>query len=205
MNPKILIAVACGWLFLAAAASSPSADPPAADIERLPTLEDFEAPTRVGVVMELPRVMREPNYAGGSCVHASNIMLLRYQGLEELAAWWRQHYSGGENSQRLQQRLSAAGVRFASTTSGDVSFLEWACRTGRGCGIFYKTNHSIILVGLDAQYAWLLDNNDVDHPERTGRYERVPRAEFIARWKNEFGGFAWCPVYQPPPARQRAS
>jgi hypothetical protein len=196
-----LLAIAAS-VIVAGLASQGDTDPPAGDVQRLPTLEDFPAPNRVGVVMDLPRAMREPNYAGGSCVHASNIMLLRYQGLEELAAWWRRHYAGGERSDRLQERLTAAGVRFASTMNGDVSFLEWACRTGRGCGIFYKPNHSICLVGLDSEYAYLLDNNYVDLPEQRG-YEKVPRAEFIARWQRQYGGFAWALVYQPPPPRAK--
>src|SRR5687768_14605354 len=44
--------------------------------------------------VNLPRELREPNWGGGSCVHASTVHLLRWQGHHELAAWWRANYSG---------------------------------------------------------------------------------------------------------------
>lgn len=162
------------------------------------------AGTPEGVVMDLPAALRQPNWGGGSCVHASTVSLLRWQGHAEMAAWWRSQYSGGETADRLIKRMDAAGLRYAYTAQGDIRFLEWACRTGRGAGLFYKPNHAINLVGLDDRYAYLLDNNDIHRPERHGVWERVPRAEFEERWRG-YGGFAWTLVYTPPPPVPRLS
>lgn len=154
--------------------------------------------TAQGVTMDLPPALRQENWGGGSCVHASTVSLLRWQGQHAMADWWRAQYSGGEYAGRHAKRLEAAGLRYAYTWSGDVAFLEWCVRTGRGAGIHYKTRHAINLTGLDAEYAYLLDNNATDYPERHGTYERVPRATFERRWK-ERGGIAWTLVYTPPP------
>ena len=161
-------------------------------------LVDVQAGQYARVVMDLPIEMREANWGGGSCVHATTVNLLRWQGQPDIAAWWRSAYSGGESSSRLVRRMEAAGLRYSYTTTGQIGFLEWAVRTGRGAGLFYKPRHAVNLVGLDAKYAYLLDNNDINHPERVGRYERVPRDVFEARWR-AYGGIAWTLVYQPPP------
>lgn len=156
------------------------------------------AGTPQGVVMDVPPALRTSNWGGGSCVHAATVTLLRWHGLDEMADWWRATYAGGESSDRLVQRMEAAGLRYAYTADGDVRFLEWCCRTGRGAGLFYKPRHAINLVGLDDQYAYLLDNNSTNYPERVGHWERVPRADFELRWRG-YGGFAWSLVYSPPP------
>ena len=149
------------------------------------------------VAMDIPPSLRTENWGGGSCVHASTVSLLRWQGQHEMAEWWRANYIGGEYSDRLIKRMEAANLRYAYTLDADMRFLEWCVRTGRGAGLFYKPNHAINLVGLDAEYAYLLDNNDVSRPERTGEWERVPRSEFERRWRG-YGGFGWTLVYQPP-------
>jgi hypothetical protein len=151
------------------------------------------------VVLDLPPELRQKNWGGGSCVHASNVTLLRWQGQHELADWWRREYSGGEYADRLTKRLESAGLRYAYTREGDAAFLEWCCRTRRGAGVFYKPAHSINLVGLDDQYAYLLDNNATHYPERHGHYERVRRDVFLGNWRSRYGGFAWTLVYNPPP------
>jgi hypothetical protein len=166
-------------------------------LPKLPTVKDLPRGAYTGVTMDLPHELREPNWGGGSCVHASNVMVLRWQGQYEMADWWRKNYSGGENDTRLVARLEAAGLRYA--WGRDESFLDWTSRTRRGAGIFYKPNHSICMVGIDSQNAYLLDNNDIGYPERNGHYETVPRAEFIQRWHG-YGSFGWTMVYEPPPA-----
>jgi hypothetical protein len=150
-----------------------------------------------GVVMDLPPSLRQSNWGGGSCVHASTVSLLRWQGQYEMADWWRQNYSGGEGISRLVKRMDAAGLRFAYTDNGDWSFLQWCMRTGRGAGIFYKTNHAINCVGMDASYVYLLDNNNTSYPEKNGYWERVSKEEFKRRWLS-YGGVAWTLVYYPP-------
>lgn len=164
----------------------------------LPECDQIPRGAQAGVVMDLPPELREPNWGGGSCVHASTVMVLRWQGQYELADWWRENYIGGEYSDRLIKRMEAANLRYAYTLDSDFEFIRWAMRTGRGCGIFYKPNHAICAVGLDDQYVYLLDNNDVDRPEREGTPERVPVDEFIRRWRG-YGGFAWTVVYTPNP------
>lgn len=150
-----------------------------------------------GVVLDLPPQYRTKNWGGGSCVHASNVNLLLWMGMPEMAAWWRDNYSGGEYDGRLISRLEAAGLKFAYVYD-DPAFFDWCTRTRRGAGIFYKPSHSINFVGRDAQYAYLLDNNAVSYPENHGHYERVEWNTFIRQWRG-YGGFAWTLIYDPQP------
>jgi hypothetical protein len=140
--------------------------------------------------MNLPPEARCRNYAGGSCVCASTISLLRWQGRDELAAELRSTCVGGQSAGSLHAHLERLGVRYAFTTSGDIEFLEWAIRTRRGCGITYYPAHYVNLVDLTAEHATLLDNN------RVGRYTTIPRDEFLVRWRG-YGGWATAVVYAP--------
>lgn len=149
-----------------------------------------------GVVLDLPPELRTRNWGGGSCVHASTVTLLKWMGQFEMAEWWRNNYSGGENDTRLISRMEAAGLKYA--WSSDPSFFDWCTRTRRGAGIFYKPSHSINFVGKDTQNAYLLDNNAVNYPESNGQYETVEWNSFVSRWKG-FGAFAWSLIYDPWP------
>ncbi|HTN73746.1 MAG TPA: hypothetical protein VL096_00815 [Pirellulaceae bacterium] len=157
-------------------------------------LSAAELPSAVTLApaVDIPPALRTPNWGGGSCVHASTMHLLHWQGHHELAEWWRATYSGGEYSTRLHERLDAAQLKFAYTIDGDPAFLEWALRTRRGAGITYFPNHAVNLVHLDAERAGLLDNNRLDH------VIWIPRDEFMTRWQ-AYGGWAWTLVYNPPP------
>lgn len=153
--------------------------------------QSYYLPYQVEIpTMNLPISLQERNYAGGSCVHASTEMCLRWQGLHEVAAWWRDAYSGGESFNGLTSKLDASGLKWAGTADGDVSYLDWACRTRRGAVIFYKPNHSICLVHFDEQWAGVLDNNNIGH------IEYIDRDTFIRNWRG-FGGVAVTPVYTP--------
>lgn len=143
-------------------------------------------------VMNLPYLLRTWNWGGGSCVHASTINCLRWQGQDALADWWRKLYVGGESYSGLTAKLQKSGIYWAGTYQGDVEFLEWACRTRRGAIIFYYPNHSVNLVHLDANKAYLLDNN------RPKEYIPIDRKEFIYNWKS-YGGVAVTPVCSPAP------
>ena len=143
-------------------------------------------------VMNLPSAARCRNYAGGSCVIASTVSLLRWQGLDELAERFRRLYSGGQSSDSLHAKLDAHDLRYACTTRGDVRFLEWAIRTRRGAGITFYPMHFVNLVDLTPTHAVLLDNN------HTERYITLPRREFEARWR-AYGGWATTLVYAPAP------
>ncbi len=149
--------------------------------------------------MDLEQVFREANWLGpqgeGSCVHASMIMLFRWQEQYELADRWRRTYADGEWAINLAIKLDAEGVRYAYTSEqDDVSFLEWAISTRRGCAVTVKNGaHMVILVHLDGEWAGILDNN---FPETI---KWVPRETFISEWKSS-NSWAVTPVYSPPPS-----
>jgi len=147
--------------------------------------------------MNLPRALREWNWGSGSCVHASTVMVLRWQGQHELAAKWRRKYSGGETAGGLRYKLDNEGVQYATVKfRGDEAFLDYCSETRRGAVIFYYPSHSICFCGFanrdGQQVAMLLDNNRID------RFIEVPRADFIRHW-NGYGGFALTTLFDPPP------
>jgi hypothetical protein len=151
-----------------------------------------EAPT-----VNVPVRDREPNWIGregnGSCVHASFITLLRWQGKVDFADYWRGKYDSGETPSEFNRHLNAERVRYAVTTSGDVSFLEWALRTRRGaCVVSHGGAHMETLVHLDATSAGLIDNNS------PAKFRWIPREQFLAEWREgPNGGWAVTPVYTP--------
>jgi hypothetical protein len=137
------------------------------------------------------QVSRREQQAFGSCTWAATISLLRWQGRYETADWLRQHAGGGENAEKMAHELDQAGIRYAYVTNGDVKFLEWACRTRRGCGIAIEGGeHMVALVHLDDKWAALLDSNAVES------FIWVPRARLIAEWQAS-GGWAVTPIYSP--------
>lgn len=146
---------------------------------------------------DLPMEMREKNYSGGSCYVASTIMVLRQQGLEDMADWFRETYRGGQSTGGMVRKLEKAGCRFAYTDSGDPAFLDWCSRTRRWAAITYKPSHAINFCGWtkDGQQAILLDNN------RVRSYEYVEREKFLSNWKRRYGGGAITVVYTPSPPR----
>ena len=145
--------------------------------------------------VNLPLRMRETNWWGpegqGSCTWATMVSLLRWQGRYRTADWVRQNCGDGEWPGSMSEKLDGMGVRYAYTTDGDVKFLEWACRTRRGCGITVNGGgHMVALVHLDKNWAALLDNNAVE------KYIWVPRESLIAEWKAS-NGWAIAPIYAP--------
>ncbi len=145
--------------------------------------------------VNIPLALRQSNWPGkegmGSCVHATMISLMRWQGRYELAEYWKETYDSGEYPDRLHGRFDREDVRYASTESGDVAFLEWACRTRRGCGITVLGGaHMVALVHLDSKWAGVLDNNNV------GKIKWMPRETLIAEWKASYG-WAVTVLYAP--------
>lgn len=142
------------------------------------------------------RGLRERNYDGGSCVHASAITMLRYLGKDELAAWWRQTYNRGEYAGRMDRRMAEAGLTFASITSGDEQFLDWACGNlggiRRGACVTLKGAHVLNLIGLTQTHAYIIDNN------RPGRIETWSRSAFLRDWRRR-GGWAFVILDGAPP------
>lgn len=152
--------------------------------------------------VNLPIELRQRNWQGnrgqGSCVWATTVSLLRWQGQNQLANKIKS-YGDGAGWDMLAKVADREGIRYAFITNGDVNFLEWSLKTRRGCGIVWgynpKTNygnHFITLVYLDAKYACVLDNND------TQNYHWMPREKLIAEWK-KCGGWAFAVVYSPLP------
>lgn len=145
-------------------------------------------------VVDLPPQLRQGNWGGGSCYHASLCNVARAQGQFELAQWWHDNYRGGEYTDRLVKRINDAGLRFAWTDKGDMAFLEWCTRTNRWAAIPYFPGHAINFVTMDEKTVWLFDNN------HTSEYLELPRAEFENNWKHRYGGDAVTLVYSPLPA-----
>ncbi len=147
--------------------------------------------------VNIPKVLRQKNWIGnrreGSCVHATMISLMRWQGRYNLANKWRRTYGNGAWPSDLAQKLEQKNVRYAYTEEGDVKFLEWACRTRRGCGITVMGGaHMVALVHLDNEWACLLDNNNIS------KYKWVPRGQLIAEWRASYGWAATI-LYSPTP------
>jgi len=146
-------------------------------------------------LVNIPMALRQRNWLGnqreGSCVHATMISLMRWQGRTRLADKWKQMYANGEWTTGLASMFDREGVRYAYTDKGDVNFLEWASRTRRGCGITIQGGaHMVALVHLDDKWACLLDNNSIS------KYKWVSRESMIAEWKASYG-WAVTPIYTP--------
>ena len=143
-------------------------------------------------LLDLPPELRSRNYAGGSCCHAALQDVLKWHGYFSEADWERANHSGGFSVSGCARTMERLGLDYAYTTSGDVRLLEWASRNGHGAVIHYYSNHAITFRGFHDDAAILCDNN------RTGQLIRVPKTEFISRWRG-YGGCALTLVYSPMP------
>jgi hypothetical protein len=142
-------------------------------------------------VCNTPRELRQVNYKGGSCVHASSSSSFNWDHEYELGKYWHETYSGGESYNGLTSKLRKNNILFYSTANGDVSVLERASAERRMAVIFYFPSHSINCVGIDKNYAYLLDNN------RVNEWIVVPRATFERNWRG-YGGVAVVPQVGVP-------
>ncbi len=145
-------------------------------------------------VMDLAPSQRQRNWmggTGGSCVHASTISLLRWQGLDDVADEWRKRYGGGESAGPHCQKLTSMGLKYVVTTDSDWSLIEWACATRRGCGVGLNSAHCVDVVGLEGDTVLIMDNN---HPQTFDRWSR-------AKFKQAWDGWAFAIVSGsvPPP------
>ena len=109
-----------------------------------------------------------------------------------MADRWRWTYGNGEWAEGLADKMDRENIRFAYTVGrNDVSFLEWACRTRRGCGVtVLGGRHMVCLVHFDEKWAGILDNND------PCQITWVPRRTFLAEWFNS-NSWAVAPIYTP--------
>lgn len=152
--------------------------------------------TREHPVMNLPRFLRQRNWGSGSCVVASMVSLLRWQGRFAMANHLKANYSGGQWYTGWKAILDREGIKYASTRKKfDVAFLEKAVATRRGCMVTVdKEAHMVCLVDLTSTRACILDNNS---PEK---YIWVDRKEFLDEWKAA-NSWALTPVYTPTSPR----
>ncbi len=146
--------------------------------------------------VNLPASLRQSNYGGGSCGHASLISLLRWQNKSELADKWRRKHSGGVSSDDMPQLMDQEKIPYAQTfNEKNVAFLEWACRTRRGAVVScHGGNHAVCLVYLDKRVAGVLDNND------THEIKWMNRQQFLDDWF-ESSSWAFTPVFSPVPPK----
>jgi hypothetical protein len=147
-------------------------------------------------VVDPPAAHRTDNWLGsrgqGSCMWASAMNLLRWQGRGDLASWIAQHRGDGASFKDLADVLDQARCEWAY--GDDERFLEWACRTRRGAIVEWDGGgHVLNLVGLDRQWAFLLDNTG----QLGQQIVRYRRAEFVAHWKQS-GGHALTPLAGVP-------
>lgn len=144
--------------------------------------------------VDLPGALRQANYGGGSCMHASLISVLRWQGRDDLAERWRRSYSGAAGVWDLAEIAEWLDLDYAWTTRGDAAFLEWCSHTRRGAAIHYKPGHAVTFFGFvsrnGVEFAVICDNN---HP---GRLEWIEKRRFIESWRG-YGGFALSIVGTP--------
>lgn len=141
--------------------------------------------------VNIPKGDRESNWGGGSCVHASVVMLFRWQGRPAMAQHWRETYGGGESARGLHSKMNREGIRYAYTTNADVKFIEWALKTHRGAAVTWMGGvHMVCLVHLDDKRAGILDNNSI------GRVKWMPRTQFLAEWRAS-DGWATAVLYTP--------
>lgn len=176
-------------------------------------------------VVNVPRAEREWNWGGGSCVHASTVMHLRWQNAMELADYWRKTYAGGESYNGLTSKLNRNKVPYYATAGGggqdiaweardfaafcadrggsygtmvgDVDVLERCTAERRGGVIFYYPNHSILFCGFGPPTKGQGESAYVLDNNRIEQYIEIPKQEFIRKWRG-YGGVCIVPTIGSP-------
>lgn len=154
-------------------------------------------------IAEIPVAYRQKNWSdgGGSCVHATTITLLKWQGMYEAAAEWKRRYGGGEATAQKPHtdKFDDLGLKHVETNDGDEDFIRWALLTRRGVGVSAYSGHCLTWIGLEikdgVEQIVELDNNDTNHPKWRLWSVAVPQ------WKNEGHGhgFTFTNGKIPPP------
>ena len=125
-------------------------------------------------------------------------------GRDDLARRVAYQYSGAASLNDLRGACSRLGIRHVYSEWGrtnangknGVQLLEWASETNRGAVIWYKPSHSCLFLGYDGDAAVIVD------PNKEWTRERIPKRQFINRWKS-FGGVALTPLYSPGTPKPR--
>lgn len=164
---------------------------------------------RAKTLADIPPEWRQSNWGTGSCVHATTVSLLRWQGLYEIADEWRRTYSGEEATAQEPHtaKMEHFGLKYVVTTDGDDSLLDWAIATRRGAGVTYPRGHCVAVIGKEVQIptdprygdepkicAVILDNNHVNYRDY------LPWHAFLEGWRDAGGkAFAFTSGQVPPP------
>ncbi|AMV23411.1 hypothetical protein VT84_03310 [Gemmata sp. SH-PL17] len=152
-----------------------------------------------------------PGMGAGLCVFTSIEHAARWQNVVEL--YGLQKYMTTREGGGWPQKVDAVLAAFAKSkgvpvpayiqhTGGDDSFLELALKTDRIVCVTYAGNddfyrgpiaHMVNLAHLDSSRAAIIDNN------RPGVWVWMTRSEFLARWRDNDGGWAIAFLADPPP------
>ena len=145
------------------------------------------------VSARVPVELRQGNY-GPSCYHAAMITVLKWQGEEKVAVWWRRNGYGPASIGDIRARAKWAGLNYKITTDGDIEFLDWVSETRRAAAIQYQQRHAVTFTGFRNGNAIIIDN-------RFPSCEvKVPRQQFLRSWRY-YGGHAITVVSLPPPPK----
>lgn len=172
-------------------------------------------PSGVRATVDLPRDRHMKNVGGsdglGLCVFTSIRHAADWQNLIDLLDYrrWMESRPGGGYPSKVDATLKAycrekgiAIPEYIQHTGGDDAFLDLAIKTGRcpcvtyaGRDDFYRGRiaHMVNLVYLDQQHAAIVDNN------RPGVWLWMTRSEFLSRWRDMSGGWAFVFLAPPPP------
>lgn len=170
-----------------------------------------EAPAAESPAVNLPVALRQTNWAdsrgSGSCVIASSCSMVQWQNNPAAAKFMRENFAGGQTETSIRQKLDSMRLRYAYTNRANEAFLQWASDTRRGAIIWYYPSHCVTFCGFERsetvagrEVAVILDNN------RVRNFIRIPRAEFLEKWRG-YGGFALTVLGSPvpPPLYERWS
>ena len=123
----------------------------------------------------------------GSCLHAAVQDLLRWQGLEKQADYWRSHFGGPAMLPDIVAIADQLRLHHIETDAGDESFLEYVTTHRLGAAIYWQVDephdHAIVFCGFAGSESVLLG---VNRPVTS----RMPKTEFLRRW-HRCGGVAF--------------
>jgi len=167
--------------------TEPPADTPVAVIESV----DFVK------TVDVPPDKRQGNW-GPSCAIASSCMILQAHGLPETAAAWRVSYYGPSGIADLKARAVESRLGFASTTSGDATFLDWCNETNRKAGVWWLLPgglHCVVFHGFtaDGTRAYMVD------PNSATVMRSVEKTAFIQWWQQSGGSAFTLYAYESAP------
>ena len=152
-------------------------------------------------IANVPAKLRQTNWedknGSGSCVIASSISVFRWHNMDELAAYFRKAYAGGQTANSVKSIWARHKIPFRVEEDGNPEFLDWCSDTRRPAIIWFFPSHCVTFVGFSRgadgrEVAWLLDNN------RVQQFIPIEKNTFIRAWRG-YGGFAMASMTEPAP------